>query len=119
MESLDILKGPGTAIYGRRAESELERHSEDTCPGYLERRNLLPATVLGSASELLQFHERAEFHRDRSDLYWQRRDPAANAVSSLGDIQNKVLESRIAMSKSGRMRAYRNQCRARRFCRNQ
>jgi hypothetical protein len=75
----------------RRAESELERHLEDTRPGYLERRSLLSAAVLGSASELLQFHERAEFHRDRSDLYWRRRDPAADAVSRLGDIQDQVL----------------------------
>jgi TonB dependent receptor len=77
----------------RRAESKLERHSEDTSPGYLECRNLLSATVLGSTSEFLQFHERAEFHRDRSDLHWQRCDPATNAVSRLGDIQDQVLES--------------------------
>ena len=42
----------------------------------------------------------AEFHRDRSDLHWQRRDPATNAVSRLGDIQNQVLASRIAANKS-------------------
>jgi len=65
------------------------------------------------------FKRRAEFHRNRSNLYWQRRDPETNAVSRLGDIQNKVLESRIAMSKSGRIRAVQNQCRARGFCRNQ
>ena len=45
--------------------------------------------------------------------------PKQMPVSRLGDIQNKVLESRIAMSKSGRIRAVQNQCRARGFCRNQ
>jgi hypothetical protein len=48
----------------RRTESEPKRYPKDSCPGYLERRNLLPAALLGSASELLQLHERTKLHSD-------------------------------------------------------
>jgi hypothetical protein len=97
---------PGVSLYDTRTEIH---HDYDFC---LFQSTVKNHDIAGVAFRAQWGKTFSDFTIDPYAAYDLKQNPN-------GDIQSKVLESRIAMSKSGRIRAVQNQCRARGFCRNQ